>query len=689
MKKIIYFLLLSGISVLSSLKAEPVRIACIGASITEGYGVGSQNSFPGQLQSLLGGDYRVSNFGVSGTTMLKRGNYPYWSTTKYQDALQSNPDIVFIDLGGNDAKAENRPYYNDLENDSREMIRSFTSLPSRPRVIVLLPTAFFVTDVNYIYDPVCVEEIVPRLQKAAYEEGVEVLDMHPILLDHPDWVPDQVHPNTQGAALLAKRLYEQIKLKWDENDFFPTYLTVNQITLTEGYFYGYKYSEFSYQGNNCRIIFPERSESTHPWLWRSRFWDKEPLSDILLLERGFHIVYYDQIEKMGNSEAVAAWDDLYAFLVAGGLNSKAVIAGMDIGAVYGLNWAAVNPGRVVAVYLDNPLLDMKSLFIDPEGNPKEDSDYSIAVENAYGITREEIAQFTGSPIDQTEQIVSGNYPILLLYAENDELMPNVRNAFPFERKIKEQGGNITLYEKKESGHDDFGLPNPAPVTAFIMESCGLGMPKNLALGCPAVASSVSDNCPPENLTDGNTGTRWSSAYTSQEWIYIDLGNVKAINEIKLYWEAAYGKSYKIQASNDAQTWIDIYTQTNGQGGSETVSFSDIQARYIKMQGVARATSYGFSLWEMEVYGNDAATGLQLPATAEENPVRLFPNPAGDRLFVQGITGFDAGIYNLQGNRLLLTHSNPDFIDISRLQPGMYVIILNKNHQVYNKRFIKK
>jgi lysophospholipase L1-like esterase len=206
-------LLLLSIFILLSVHAvAQTKIACVGASITEGALIENpgENSYPGQLQSLLGPTYKVENFGVSGSTMLKKGNFPYWKTEAYQKALRSAPDIVFIDLGGNDAKAVNRTYYNELENDCREMIRSFKNLPSKPQVVVVLPTAFFVKDKNGIYDPVCQKEVTPRLKKAAQKEKVETIDMHLLHADRPDLVPDDIHPNRKGSEMMAKRLFQQL-----------------------------------------------------------------------------------------------------------------------------------------------------------------------------------------------------------------------------------------------------------------------------------------------------------------------------------------------------------------------------------------------------------------------------------------------------------------------------------------------
>jgi len=192
--------------------AQQTKVVCIGASITAGHGIKipAENAFPGELQALLGKNYKVMNFGVSGTTMLRKGNFPYWSTDAYQNALKAEPDIVVIDLGGNDSKIINRPFYADLEQDTRDMIRSFKQSQKNPRVILLLPTAFFTTDTNSIYSPRCQRDIAPVLKKAANEEGAEVVNLYPLLENRPELVPDGIHPEEKGSAIIAKRIFKHL-----------------------------------------------------------------------------------------------------------------------------------------------------------------------------------------------------------------------------------------------------------------------------------------------------------------------------------------------------------------------------------------------------------------------------------------------------------------------------------------------
>jgi beta-glucosidase len=126
-------------------------------------------------------------------------------------------------------------------------------------------------------------------------------------------------------------------------------------------------------------------------------------------------------------------------------------------------------------------------------------------------------------------------------------------------------------------------------------------PENLALRKPVIASSSEGvGLEGSKAVDGNYGTRWSSMFSDPQWLLIDLGSVQSFNQIRLYWETAYGKEYKIQISVNGTSWTDIIHKTNSVGGIEKY---DIQTstRYIRMYGIKRATEWGYSLYEVEVF----------------------------------------------------------------------------------------
>ena len=135
---------------------------------------------------------------------------------------------------------------------------------------------------------------------------------------------------------------------------------------------------------------------------------------------------------------------------------------------------------------------------------------------------------------------------------------------------------------------------------------------NLALNKPATASSTQSGYPASNAVDANTGTRWASAWTATEWIYVDLQATYNITEVKLTWEAAYATSFQIQVSSNAVNWTTIYSTTTGTGGIQDLTGLSGTGRYVRMYGTVRATTYGYSLYEFEVYGTVPAQTNQPP-----------------------------------------------------------------------------
>ncbi|MDP9840794.1 glucose/arabinose dehydrogenase/PKD repeat protein [Streptosporangium lutulentum] len=125
----------------------------------------------------------------------------------------------------------------------------------------------------------------------------------------------------------------------------------------------------------------------------------------------------------------------------------------------------------------------------------------------------------------------------------------------------------------------------------------------LSAGRPTAASSTENaGFPSSAVVDGNAGTRWSSGFADPQWISVDLGSVKSVNRVRLQWEAAYGRAYRIETSTDNTTWSSVSSTTAGDGGVDDITIPAVNARYVRVYGTQRATPYGYSLWELEVYG---------------------------------------------------------------------------------------
>ncbi|GAA3801113.1 hypothetical protein GCM10022226_20980 [Sphaerisporangium flaviroseum] len=135
----------------------------------------------------------------------------------------------------------------------------------------------------------------------------------------------------------------------------------------------------------------------------------------------------------------------------------------------------------------------------------------------------------------------------------------------------------------------------------------------LSQGRPATASSTEGAAYSASAAvDGDlTGTRWASAFSDPQWIQVDLGAVATLSQVVLTWEAAYGRSFAIQVSDNGSAWTDVYSTSTGTGGVQTLAVSGT-GRYVRMYGTARGTGYGYSLWEFQVYGSTGATPTPTP-----------------------------------------------------------------------------
>ncbi|MEV6494043.1 discoidin domain-containing protein, partial [Actinoplanes sp. NPDC051633] len=109
--------------------------------------------------------------------------------------------------------------------------------------------------------------------------------------------------------------------------------------------------------------------------------------------------------------------------------------------------------------------------------------------------------------------------------------------------------------------------------------------------------------PASAALDASTTTRWSSLFSDPQWIQVDLGATYTVSRVRLLWEAAYGSAYQIQTSTNGSTWTTARAVTGGNGGEDDNTALNAQARYVRINGTTRATAWGYSLFNLEVYGS--------------------------------------------------------------------------------------
>lgn len=142
----------------------------------------------------------------------------------------------------------------------------------------------------------------------------------------------------------------------------------------------------------------------------------------------------------------------------------------------------------------------------------------------------------------------------------------------------------------------------APRELVCLRSAGGGCGStNIALNQPATASSENSNLFASYAVDGNTSTRWGSAFSDPQWLQVDLGSTKSICRVLINWYTRYGVAYQIQVSNDASTWTTIFSTTTGDGGIDDLTGLSGSGRYVRMYGTQRSSEFGYSIYEFEVY----------------------------------------------------------------------------------------
>ena len=188
-----------------------IRIACVGNFITYGGGLKdkSRESYPAVLQTLLGDNYVVGNFGRNGATLLKKAPNAYVETDQFKDALNFNPDIVIIDLGINDTGLKVWPFLkDDFTSDYLDLISQFRSLPSKPEIWVCTMTPYFNQSKRFkaaLRD--WYWEVQGNIRIVAKAASTGLIDLHTPLYDMPHLFSDAVHPDKEGARIMAETIY--------------------------------------------------------------------------------------------------------------------------------------------------------------------------------------------------------------------------------------------------------------------------------------------------------------------------------------------------------------------------------------------------------------------------------------------------------------------------------------------------
>lgn len=435
----------------------PTRVACVGNSITYGANIANhdRDTYPAVLGQMLGKDYDVRNFGFSARTLLMKGDRPYMKEKLYKDALAFNPQIVIIKLGTNDSKPFNWKHSRDFSRDLQSMIDAFSRLDTHPKIYLCLPAKVFPPE-NNINDSIIVNGVIPKIKAAAQKNGLDIIDLHTLTEPLKDHFPDNIHPDTTAARIIAQEVYKAItgKEKTHTPQAFPG---------LKSKWNGHDRYDFTYNGREAIVVAPQKAAKGNPWIWRPAFFGAFASVDSALLEKGFHVAYYDLTHLYGSPRAVRLGNSFYQNMTSAyGLSPKVTLEGFSRGGLLAFNWAAQNADKVACIYVDAPVCDVLSW----PGRDRADLWSDLLDE--WQLADADMADFKGNPIDNLAPIAAAKIPLISVCGDSDKVVPYRQNMAVVRDRYMALGAPVQVIVKPGCDHHPHSLSDPEPVVDFIV-----------------------------------------------------------------------------------------------------------------------------------------------------------------------------------------------------------------------------
>ncbi len=230
--------------------------------------------------------------------------------------------------------------------------------------------------------------------------------------------------------------------------------------------------QFEFAGHSCLLNCPETPAPGKPWVWRAEFPFAFTYADQALLDRGWHVAYCDLQDQYGCEYAIGEMKRFHDHLVSEyGLADKAAIFGFSRGGLYTFNYALAHPEDLHTVYLDAPVLDIKSWpggLGSSECCPKEWAECLAC----YGLTEETVRTFKGNPLDNIDRYLALGLPTILIAGDSDTVVPYPENGRVLEKALVSSSLHHLVGVKPGVGHHPHSLEDPTPIVDFILAQQG-------------------------------------------------------------------------------------------------------------------------------------------------------------------------------------------------------------------------
>lgn len=233
---------------------------------------------------------------------------------------------------------------------------------------------------------------------------------------------------------------------------------------------GYDKVDFNIGSRAAFVVKPKVAADGKPWIWRTEFFGHEPQGDLALLATGWHVAFLKVSDMYGAPSAIEAMAQFHAHAVREfALSKRAVLEGFSRGGLYAVNFAAAHPDKTAALYLDAPVLDIRS-WPGGKGKGKGDARCWKQALEIFGLTEDTAKDFKGNPIDHAGALAKAGIPIVAVVGDADDVVPYEENTKPFAEKYRAAGGTIEVIVKPGVNHHPHSLKDPKPIVDFLLKN---------------------------------------------------------------------------------------------------------------------------------------------------------------------------------------------------------------------------
>ncbi len=233
--------------------------------------------------------------------------------------------------------------------------------------------------------------------------------------------------------------------------------------MTETIWNGFKRIDFTFEGMDAIVVFPEKANDERNWLLKTEYFEAFPTLEIEMLKKGWHVLYVGNITRWCKAEDIdrkARFSK--AMIKEYNLSPKCVPVGMSCGGMIGTLFAAKYPELISSLYLDAPVIDVYGSLMLPKN-----ADMLVEFIDAMGMTEKELSTYKEQPKYKLEILIKNNIPVIMVYGDSDEIVPYEINGLLLEKYYRENGGIIETYGKAGCGHHPHGLDDSTCLIEFI------------------------------------------------------------------------------------------------------------------------------------------------------------------------------------------------------------------------------